>query len=344
MDYKEAGVDIEAAENLIKDLKIQAEYTHRKEIYKGIGNFCSALSIPNKFKNPYIIQSTDGVGTKLELLIEHGLEEIIGNDVVASNVNDIITSGAEPLTFYDYLSTGKLNKRRIKKIFNEMLKACHKSGCSLVGGETAEMPNIYKNEEFIDIAGFCLGVCEKDNHLPKRISEGDILLGLESNGLHNNGYSLIRKILADNNYSGTERPNELKGKTIIEEILKPTKIYVRPILSALEKDFHIKGMVNITGGGFKNILRVIEYSLIYSFKIKEKNWIKSPIYKWIQNEGELTNREMFNTFNMGIGFVIILESKDINKAIRYFNSWDINAYNIGEIIKKTQDIKEYVIS
>ncbi len=325
--YENSGVNINAADNFVKYI---ANSNIRKKTSinnNNIGDFASITKIPKNLKKPLLVSSTDGVGTKIEIANKLKKFDTIGIDLVAMCVNDILVQGAKPLIFLDYISIDKINLKKLKKIIKGIQKGCEISQCSLVGGETAEMPGTYSNNKF-DIAGFSLGVVEEKKLLKKeKIKENDILMAIPSNGLHSNGYSMVRNIL-NRNKININQSNFLK-----KELLKPTKIYVKEILNLLEKNL-IHGCAHITGGGLPgNLTRIIPNNIcanIYLDKIKVK-----PIFKWIKTQG-VSDFEMLKTFNCGVGFCLITKKKNIHKIKKYFSN-EFKPYVIGQFIKNKRN-------
>lgn len=329
MTYKKAGVDIGAGDEAVKKIKLLAKKTFRDEVIGDIGSFGGLFSIPPGYKNPVLVSSTDGVGTKLKIAFMSRRHNTIGIDLVAMCVNDILIHGAEPLFFLDYIATGKLKPKIIKEIVSGIAEGCIIANCSLIGGETAEMPNFYHADEY-DVAGFVVGIVEKNKIIDGRnISDNDKIIGLASNGLHSNGYSLVRKIIFDQ-LNINLRDNLGGMKESLEDILlKPTKIYVKSILKIL-KEFNIKGMAHITGGGITlNLPRIIpEYHFA---TIKINSWTISPIFRFLQEKGNISDEEMYRTFNMGIGLILIVDSRDCIPVCKKLEKMQEQAFIIGEI-------------
>ena len=328
LTYKKSGVDIKAADNFVKYIANKVKETKKSGNFKNIGGFGSISKIPNK-KNLNIVTSTDGVGTKLEIANDLKQFNTIGIDLVAMSVNDLIVQGAKPYFFLDYISIDRLNLVKLKSIINGIVKGCKIAGCELVGGETAEMPGTYSKNKF-DLAGFAVGFVEKKKIIFKdKIKNGNVILAIPSNGLHSNGYSLIRKILK------TKKINLKKNKFLRDELIRPTKIYVKEILSLNERRF-LNGCANITGGGIKdNIKRIIPNGLCAEIDL---NKIKpSKIFKWIKMNG-VKNKEMYKTFNCGLGFCIIINHKNINNIEKYFDK-KFKPYLIGKIINGNTKVK-----
>jgi phosphoribosylformylglycinamidine cyclo-ligase len=325
--YKQAGVDIEAGYEAVERMKKHVQKTARAGVLGGLGGFggmfdLSALNV----KEPVLVSGTDGVGTKLKIAFMMDRHDTIGMDAVAMCVNDIVVQGAEPLYFLDYIACGKAVPEKIEAIVKGVAEGCERAGCALIGGETAEMPGLYRENEY-DLAGFAVGVCEKSALITgESIKPGDVLIGLASSGIHSNGYSLVRKVF--NNWSLIEFVDEL-GCTLGEELLKPTKIYVKPILSLLKK-VNVKGMAHITGGGFiENIPRMLPAGL--GAEINEKSWDIPNIFKLISEIGQIEYSQMYNIFNMGIGMVIAVEPKDADAVLEHFQQCGETAKKIGVV-------------
>jgi len=325
--YENSGVNINAADKFVKYIANLNKKKKSSINNNNIGSFASITKIPKGIKKPLLVSSTDGVGTKIEIANKLKKFDTIGEDLVAMCVNDILVQGAKPIIFLDYISIDKINLFKLKKIIKGIQKGCEISGCSLVGGETAEMPGTYSRNKF-DIAGFSLGIVESKKLFKKdNIKEKDIIMAIPSNGIHSNGYSMIRNIINKNKIN-ISRNNFLK-----KELLKPTKIYVKEILKLLDKDL-IHGCAHITGGGLPgNLVRIIPQNLcanIYLDKIKIK-----PIFKWIKSKG-VSDFEMLKTFNCGVGFCFIVKKKNINKVKKYFNK-EFKPYVIGHFINNKKN-------
>ncbi len=325
--YKDAGVDIEKADKFVEEIKGFVQKTFTTNVITPIGGFASAylLDIKN-YKNPVITSSTDGVGTKLKIAQHLDKHDTIGIDLVAMCVNDLVTTTSKPLFFLDYFATGKLKPETAIDVVKGIAKGCEIAECSLVGGETAEMPGMYKDGEY-DLAGFAVGVVEKEKMIDGRKTEkGDILIGIASSGVHSNGYSLVRKLIEIKHYKYNDYIEEF-GKTIGEELLTPTKIYVRTILTLAEK-INIKAIAHITGGGIPgNLIRVINPGL--KAIIEEGSWEVLPVFKWIQKEGNVPKEEMYKTFNMGIGMIIAIDKKDEKETIEILKNLGEKPFVIG---------------
>jgi len=331
IDYKAAGVDVEAGYEAVRLMRVDVRRTFRPEVLTDIGGFGGLFSLDkNRYEEPVLVSGTDGVGTKLKIAFLMDRHDTVGIDAVAMCVNDIVCSGAEPLFFLDYIALGKNRPEKVAQIVKGVADGCVMAGCALIGGETAEMPGFYPEDEY-DIAGFAVGVVERKKIIDgSRIREGDVLVGLASSGVHSNGYSLVRKLFKLSKDNINMFVDEL-GTTLGEELLKPTKIYVKSILQAKEK-FPLKGIAHITGGGFKeNIPRMIPEGL--RAKINLGSWPVPPIFNLLQKEGKLTAESIYNTFNMGIGMVIAIDRFYAEELVGQLESTGEKAYVIGEIIK-----------
>lgn len=335
--YAKAGVDITAGYKSVELIKKHIAKTNIKGVISSIGGFGGLFELDLKgIKKPVLVSGTDGVGTKLKIAFLMNKHDTIGIDCVAMCVNDIICVGAKPLTFLDYIACGKNYPEKISEIVKGISKGCVQSNCALIGGETAEMPDFYAKDEY-DLAGYSTGIVDKSKIINNSlIKKGDIIIALSSSGIHSNGFSLVRKILNIDNSNINNVVKELGKKSIGEILLTPTKIYVKPILKLLKK-IKVKGISHITGGGFyENIPRCIPNGLCAEI---EKNKIKIlPIFKYIQKIGNIEDRDMFNTFNMGVGMCIIVSKKDAEKTIEILNSCKEDAYIIGKIIENKEKI------
>jgi phosphoribosylformylglycinamidine cyclo-ligase len=318
--YKDAGVNIEEGYKAVNLIKTHVEKTHTSGVMNSIGSFAGMFEI-GKYNNPVLVSGTDGVGTKLDIAFRMKKYDTVGIDCVAMSVNDILCHGARPLFFLDYLACGKLESEVVEQLVKGVSEGCMEAGCALIGGETAEMPGFYRDGEY-DIAGFAVGIVEKDKIINgKDIKEGDVLIGIESSGVHSNGYSLVRKLITDLNL-------DFDGKAIGEVLLTPTRIYVKPILKLLE-EFNIKGMAHITGGGFiENIPRMFKGSL--TAVIDKKSFNVPKVFSYLMSLG-VEEEQMFNTFNMGIGFVLCVNREDVHKVIKTLYSFGLNSYAIGHV-------------
>jgi len=325
--YKDAGVDIEKADKFVEEIKGFVQKTFTKNVITPIGGFASAYLLEiSKYKNPVITSSTDGVGTKLKIAQQINKHDTIGIDLVAMCVNDLVTTTSKPLFFLDYFATGKLKPETAVEVIKGIAKGCELAECSLVGGETAEMPGMYKDDEY-DLAGFAVGIVEKEKLLDgSKTEKGNILIGIASSGVHSNGYSLVRKIVEVKGYSYKDYFQEF-GKTLGEELLTPTKIYVKTILALTER-IDIKSIAHITGGGIPgNLIRVIRPGL--KAVVEEGSWEVLPIFKWIAKEGQVPKEDMYKTFNMGIGMILAIDKKDEKEAIQLLEDLGEKPYIIG---------------
>ena len=338
MDYREAGVDVEAGRAFVDKIRGLVNGTRRPEVLGALGGFGGCFELPSGYEQPVLVSGTDGVGTKLKLAQALDRHDTVGIDLVAMCVNDVLTIGAEPLFFLDYLATGKLAAEQLAQVVAGVASGCQTSGCSLLGGETAEMPGFYAPGEY-DIAGFCVGIVEKSRMLDgSRIEMGDRVIGLASSGVHSNGFSLVRKIVAvakreegAAGYDWGEKPEALNGESLGEVLLTPTQLYVKPVLAALESDLDIRGMAHITGGGLpENLPRCLAEG--QSIRLESESWPVLPVFDWLRSAGEVALLDMFNTFNMGIGFAVIVPSAQVEDARSLFEREGIAAYEIGEVV------------
>ncbi|MFC2539547.1 phosphoribosylformylglycinamidine cyclo-ligase [Neisseria sicca] len=333
LSYRDAGVDIDAGDQLVESIKPFAKRTMRPEVLGDLGGFGALVEISKKYKNPVLVSGTDGVGTKLKLAFDWDKHDTVGIDLVAMSVNDILVQGAEPLFFLDYFACGKLDVARATDVIKGIAQGCEESGCALIGGETAEMPGMYPEGEY-DLAGFAVGVVEKERVINGRsIKTGDIVLGLASNGAHSNGYSLVRKIIArDNPDLDAEFDN---GKTLRETIIAPTRLYVKPILATLEK-FTVKGMAHITGGGItENVPRILPENTVA--QIDAKAWTLPKLFQWLQQAGNVETQEMYRTFNCGIGMVVVIAEEDADAVQAFLTEQGETVYRLGKIRERNGD-------
>ena len=334
--YEEAGVNISLANQIVKEIKPLVKKTFTPGVISDIGSFGGLFSLAGEnCEEPVLVSGTDGVGTKLKIAFQLDKHDTVGIDLVAMSVNDIITSGAKPLFFLDYISTGKLEKEKTISLIGGMVKGCRMAGCALLGGETAEMPDFYPPGEY-DLAGFAVGISDRKKIIDgSHIEEGNQVIGLASNGLHSNGFSLVRKaLLEDNKFSLNGRVDDLEN-TLGEELIKPTTIYVKAILD-LTKKFNILGIAHITGGGLiENIPRILPEGL--SVEINSGSWQKPSIFSLIQKEGKIAEQEMYRTFNMGIGMVLIVSNSEAEKILEELESINCEAYLIGQVIKGNKE-------
>lgn len=345
--YKQAGVDIEAGYESVERIKKHVKRTMRPEVLAGLGGFGALFELPiEKYKQPVLVSGTDGVGTKLKLAFALDKHDTIGIDAVAMCVNDIVVQGAEPLYFLDYLACGKLVPEKIEAIVAGIADGCQQAGCALIGGETAEMPGFYPDGEY-DIAGFSVGIVDKEKLIDgSTIRTGDALIGLPSSGIHSNGFSLVRKVLLEDArldlatpYArlSPSSPEKVAEQTLGEVLLTPTRIYVQPILALLEK-FTVKGMAHITGGGFyENIPRMLPGGT--AAVMEAGSWPIPDIFQLIQERGKISTKDMFSTFNMGIGLVLALGQEEAEEAIQYLASMGEQAYRIGQVVEGDKSIR-----
>ena len=319
LSYLDAGVDIDAGDALVDAIKPFAKRTMRPEVLAGIGGFGALCELPKKYKQPVLVAGTDGVGTKLKLAFQFHKHDTVGIDLVAMSANDVLVQGAEPLFFLDYFACGKLDNKVAASVVKGIAEGCEMAGCALVGGETAEMPGMYPEGEY-DLAGFCVGVVEKDRILDgKSVVAGDVLLGLASSGPHSNGYSLVRKIIGE----------EHLASDLADSLMEPTRIYVKPILKLLSA-FPVKGLAHITGGGLVgNVPRMLPKGT--KAVISKKTWPRPQIFTWLQNSGSVAEDEMFRVFNCGIGMVVCVPADKVATAKMLLKREGELAYEIGRV-------------
>lgn len=327
LSYRDAGVDINAGDSLVERIKPFAKRTMRPEVLGDLGGFGALVEISQKYRHPVLVSGTDGVGTKLKLAFEWDQHDTVGIDLVAMSVNDILVQGAEPLFFLDYFACGKLDVERAAAVIKGIAAGCEQSGCALIGGETAEMPGMYPDGEY-DLAGFAVGVVEKEQVINGRsIVAGDVVLGLASNGIHSNGYSLVRKIIERAQPELDAEFNQ--GKTLRQAIIAPTRLYVKPILAAL-KQFTIKGMAHITGGGIsENVPRILPENTVAA--IDSQSWPLPKLFQWLQQAGNVEIQEMYRTFNCGIGMVLVVKAEDADAIQKFLQQQGETVYQIGRI-------------
>ncbi|MFM2061964.1 MAG: hypothetical protein RLZZ507_1634 [Cyanobacteriota bacterium] len=331
MDYRDAGVDVEAGRAFVDQIRNLVHSTFRSEVLGGLGGFGGCFQLPTGYQEPVLVSGTDGVGTKLKIAQILNRHDTVGIDLVAMCVNDVLTSGAEPLFFLDYVATGKLDKEQLTQVVTGIATGCKLAGAALLGGETAEMPGFYQVGEY-DLAGFCVGIVEKSRMLDgSQVQVGDVAIGLASAGIHSNGVSLVRKIVSDGGFSWDDTPELLNGETIGTAFLTPTRIYVKSVLAALKTGLEVHGMAHITGGGLpENLPRCLGTG--QAIKIHPGSWNIPPVFQWLAQAGSVGAEAMYNTFNMGVGFVIILPPHQAEQAINHFQSQNIPAYAIGEVV------------
>jgi phosphoribosylformylglycinamidine cyclo-ligase len=320
LSYRDAGVDIDAGDALVERIKPHARRTLRPEVLAGIGGFGALCEIPRKYRQPVLVSGTDGVGTKLKLAFALGRHDTVGIDLVAMSVNDVLVQGAEPLFFLDYFACGRLDNEVAARVISGIARGCELAGCALIGGETAEMPGMYPEGEY-DLAGFCVGVVEKERIIDGRgVAAGDVLLGLASSGAHSNGYSLIRKIVE-------RAPTPLAQLPF--DLLEPTRIYVKPVLALLER-VPVKAMAHITGGGLTgNVPRVLPAGT--KAVIRKSSWPRPELFQWLQREGGVAEDEMHRVFNCGIGMVLVVAPQDAARASEALRAAGETVYTIGSI-------------
>ncbi|WEG12393.1 phosphoribosylformylglycinamidine cyclo-ligase [Pullulanibacillus sp. KACC 23026] len=327
--YKEAGVNVDAGYEAVSRIKKHTERTRRPGVMEGLGAFGAGFDLSElNMKQPILVSGTDGVGTKLMVALATGQHDTIGIDAVAMCVNDIVTQGAEPLFFLDYIACGSLEPERIEQIVKGIADGCEMAGCALVGGETAEMPGMYDEEDY-DVAGFAVGAVEKSKRLSgEAIHAGDRLIGLQSNGIHSNGFSLVRRLIQQAGLKYEERFLDT-DKTIGQEIMTPTRIYVKPVLEVLKKGV-IKGLAHVTGGGFyENIPRMLPGGL--GAEITKGSWDIPEVFPFLQKLGNLSEDDLFGTFNMGIGMAVVVAEADVAATLEAFELLGENAFEIGSV-------------
>ena len=335
--YRQAGVNIDAGNEAVERMKKHVKKTFRPEVLTGLGGF-GALFKPDLtgMEEPVFVSGTDGVGTKLKIAIAMDKHDTIGIDAVAMCVNDVIVQGAEPLFFLDYLACGKIIPEKIEAIVKGIADGCLQAGCSLIGGETAEMPGMYQDDDY-DIAGFTVGIVDQKHVIDgSNVKEGQVLIGLASSGVHSNGFSLVRKVLLeDGKLSLGDYVDEL-GAELGSVLLEPTKIYVKSVLSTVRK-FQVSGLVHVTGGGFyDNIPRILPKGL--QAEIRDGSWKTPPIFSLIQNVGGISDYDMLRTFNMGIGMILVVDSTDSRDILDHLQSLGEEAYEIGTVKKGTKEV------
>ena len=328
LTYLDAGVDVEAGNQLIKNIKQRVERTFTPGVLGSLGGFSGLYSLAgHNMKEPVLVSSTDGVGTKIRFAVLLNEHRQIGQDCVAMSVNDVVAQGARPLFFLDYIAVGKLDHDHIESIIHGISEACEASGCALIGGETSEMSSFYGDGNY-DLAGFAVGIVDRERCVTgETIEAGDIVLGLPSSGLHSNGYSMVRRIVLEHKQIPLDTYIDVLGRTIGEEVLEPTKLYVKPILPLLEENL-VKGMAHITGGSFyDNIPRILPKGL--GVTINSDAWPVLPIFKLLQEWGHVESREMYHTFNMGIGMVLVVKSELVERVVEVLETEHEKVYSIG---------------
>lgn len=328
LTYKDAGVDIEAGDALVERIKPLAARTLRPEVVSGVGGFGGLFAIPPGYREPVLVSGTDGVGTKLNIALAAGKHDTVGIDLVAMSVNDVLTSGAEPLFFLDYLATGRLDVAQAAEVVKGIAEGCARAGCTLLGGETAEHPGAHGDG--YDLAGFCVGIVERSRILTgASIRPGDALVGLASSGVHSNGFSLVRRILADARVALDSRPPELGGKAVSEVLLEPTRIYVKDVLALLEA-VEVRGLSHITGSGLPgNVPRCLPNGT--RAVLEARRWPRPAVFDWLQRLGGVSDAEMDSTFNMGLGMVAVVPPAAVKKALSFLAGRGVPAWEVGKV-------------
>ena len=330
MTYRDAGVDIDKGNEVVERIKPLVRRSFRPEVMGGLGGFGALFDLSGKFREPVLVSGTDGVGTKLKLAQQLGRHDTIGIDLVGMCVNDVLVQGAEPLFFLDYFATGKLDVDTTVAVVGGIAKGCELSGCALIGGETAEMPDMYAPGEY-DLAGFTVGAVEKSKLLDgAKVRAGDVLIGLASSGAHSNGYSLIRRIF---DRAGRPADLDLGGVRLVDALMEPTRLYVKPVLELL-KSHDLHAMAHITGGGLsENIIRVVPEGL--GLQVEASSWTLPPMFDWLQREGAVADQEMWRTFNCGIGFVLIAGQDEIALLENDLDRLGLPNWRIGQVVEAT---------
>jgi len=334
LTYRDAGVDIDAGDELVERIKPVVKRTMRKEVLAGVGGFGALVEVPlDRYRRPVLVSGTDGVGTKLRLAIDTGRHDKIGIDLVAMCVNDIVVSGAEPLFFLDYYATGKLRVDVAESVIRGIAEGCSLAGAALVGGETAEMPGMYHGDDY-DLAGFAVGIVEKDRIIDgTRTAPGDVVIGLASSGPHSNGYSLIRKLVS---VAQANEKTQLEGKPLFDRLLTPTRIYVKSLL-ALTQKVDVKGFAHITGGGITdNIPRVLPDGM--EVVLQRRSWGRDPVFEWLAATGRIAAAEMYRTFNCGIGMVAVVSPADVDVALASLQASGESATVIGTVARGSRGV------
>ncbi|RDZ29374.1 phosphoribosylformylglycinamidine cyclo-ligase [Lysobacter silvisoli] len=341
LTYRDAGVDIDAGNALVERIKPMVKRSFRPEVMGGLGGFGALFDLSGKYREPVLVSGTDGVGTKLKLAQQLGRHDSIGIDLVGMCVNDVLVQGAEPLFFLDYFATGKLDVDTAAAVVGGIASGCEQSGCALIGGETAEMPDMYPPGEY-DLAGFCVAAVEKSQLLDgSKVREGDLLIGLASSGPHSNGYSLIRRI-----YDRAGRPADadVGGVKLIDALMAPTRLYVKPVLELLRAnggEHPLHAMAHVTGGGLtENIIRVVPDGL--GLDIDAASWTLPPVFQWLQREGAVSDEEMWRTFNCGIGFVLIVAPEDAATIESELQRLALEHWRIGRVVARAGDERVHI--
>jgi phosphoribosylformylglycinamidine cyclo-ligase len=336
LTYKDAGVNIDTANRLVERIKSIAKTSFRPEVLTDIGGFSGLFSLDTrKYKKPVLTSSTDGVGTKLKVAFMMNRHDTIGIDLVAMSVNDILAQGAEPLFFLDYLSTSKVDLTIQEDVITGITSGCREAGCALIGGEIAEMPSFYKEGEY-DLAGFVVGAVDQDKIIDgSKVKSGDKIVGIASSGVHSNGYSLVRKIVFEKLNLNLDKRIEAFGRTLGEELLEPTKIYVKPVLEIVS-EFHVHGISHITGGGLlENIPRILPDNC--QAVIHKGSWEILPVFTFLQEKGNVAESEMFRTFNSGIGMALIVPGEEADEVISRLSNMNLKSYLIGKITTRVKE-------
>ena len=338
LSYRDAGVDIDAGDDLVDRIKPLAKKTMREGVLAGIGGFGALFEVPKRFKEPVLVSGTDGVGTKLRLAFEWNRHDTIGQDLVAMSVNDILVQGAEPLFFLDYFACGKLTVDTAATVVGGIAKGCELSGCALIGGETAEMPGMYPPGEY-DLAGFAVGAVEKSKIITgNTIVPGDVVLAIGSSGAHSNGYSLVRKIIER---AGAKPSDDLGGRPLGDVVMAPTEIYVKPLLKLIS-EIDVKGMAHITGGGLvDNVPRVLPENT--QAVLHRDSWQMPELFRWLQMKGGVADAEMVRVFNCGIGMVVIVAPDQAETAIQSLTAQGLKAWTVGEVVERPKNAPQTIV-
>ena len=338
LSYRDAGVDIDAGDDLVDRIKPLAKKTMREGVLAGIGGFGALFEVPKRYKEPVLVSGTDGVGTKLRLAFEWNRHETIGQDLVAMSVNDILVQGAEPLFFLDYFACGKLTVDTAATVVGGIAKGCELSGCALIGGETAEMPGMYPPGEY-DLAGFAVGAVEKSQIITgATIVPGDAILAIGSSGAHSNGYSLVRKIIER---AGAKPSDDLGGRPLGDVVMAPTEIYVKPLLKLIS-EIIVKGMAHITGGGLvDNVPRVLPENT--QAVLHRDSWQMPELFRWLQMKGGVADAEMVRVFNCGIGMVVIVAPDQVDTALKSLAAQGLKAWTVGEVVERPKDAPQTIV-
>ncbi len=338
LSYRDAGVDIDAGDDLVDRIKPLAKKTMREGVLAGIGGFGALFEVPKRYKEPVLASGTDGVGTKLRLAFEWNRHDTIGQDLVAMSVNDILVQGAEPLFFLDYFACGKLTVDTAATVVAGIAKGCELSGCALIGGETAEMPGMYPPGEY-DLAGFAVGAVEKSKIITgNSIVPGDVVLAIGSSGAHSNGYSLVRKLIER---AGAKPSDDFGGRPLGDVVMAPTEIYVKPLLKLIS-EIDVKGMAHITGGGLvDNVPRVLPQNT--QAVLHRDSWQMPELFRWLQMKGGVADAEMVRVFNCGIGMVVIVAPNQVDAAIQSLTSQGLKAWTVGEVVERPKDAPQTIV-